>query len=46
MSAACVPERTGASSVLKRVHDTANQVKRLHAIWMDGGYRVLSLGAR
>ncbi|MBE9192908.1 IS5 family transposase [Gloeocapsopsis crepidinum LEGE 06123] len=37
--AASVPERTGAKEVLKRVHDTGNQVNRLHTIWMDGGYR-------
>jgi len=28
-----------AKLVLKRVHDTGNHVKRLHTIWMDGGYR-------
>ncbi len=39
VTAASVPERTGAKVVLKRVHDMGNQVKRLHTIWMDGGYR-------
>ena len=39
VTSASIPERTGAKQVLKRVHDTGNQVKRLHTIWMDGGYR-------
>jgi putative transposase len=39
VTAASVPERTGAKAVLQRVHDTGNHVKRLHTIWMDGGYR-------
>lgn len=39
VTSASLPERTGAKLVLKRVHDTGNQVKRLNTIWMDGGYR-------
>ncbi len=39
VTAASVPERTGAKAVLQRVHDMENHVKRLHTIWMDGGYR-------
>ncbi|MEP0879287.1 transposase [Funiculus sociatus GB2-M2] len=36
---ASVPEPQGAKKVLKRVHGMGNRVKRLHTIWMDGGYR-------
>jgi len=39
VTSASVPERQGAKLVLKRVHDTGDHVKRLHTIWMDGGYR-------
>ncbi len=39
VTSASLPERQGAQQVLKRVHDTGYQVKRLHTIWMDGGYR-------
>ncbi len=39
VTCASLPERLGAKQVLKRVHDTGNQVHRLHTIWMDGGYR-------
>ena len=39
VTSASLPERNGAQQVLKRVHDTGNQVKRLHTIWLDGGYR-------
>lgn len=39
VTAASIPERQGAKEVLKRVHNTGNQVKRLNTIWMDGGYR-------
>ncbi len=39
VTSASLPERQGARQVLKRVHDTGNRVKRLHTIWMDGGYR-------
>lgn len=39
VTSASLPERTGAKLVLKRVHDTGAQVKRLNTIWMDGGYR-------
>ena len=39
VTARSVPERTGAKLVLKRVLDTGELVKRLHTIWMDGGYR-------
>ena len=39
VTSASLPERIGAKLVLKRVHDTGNQVKRLNTIWMDGGYR-------
>lgn len=39
VTSASLPELTGAKLVFKRVHDTGNQVKRLHTIWMDGGYR-------
>ena len=39
MSAANVPERHSAKKVLKRVHRMGDRVKRLHTIWMDGGYR-------
>ena len=38
-TSASLPERQGAKLVLKQVHDTGSQVKRLHTIWMDGGYR-------
>ena len=39
VTSANIPERQGAKVVLKRVHDTGDKVKRLHTIWMDGGYR-------
>jgi putative transposase len=39
VTSASLPERQGAKQVLQRVHDTGHQVKRLHTIWMDGGYR-------
>lgn len=39
VTSASLPERQGAKLVLKQVHDTGSQVKRLHTIWMDGGYR-------
>lgn len=39
VTSASLPERQGAKLVLKRVHDTGNQVKQLNTIWMDGGYR-------
>lgn len=38
-------ERTGAKLVLKRIHNCGNQVKRLHTVWMDGGYRREGFGA-
>lgn len=39
VTSASLPERQGAKLVLKQVHDTRDKVKRLHTIWMDGGYR-------
>ncbi|WP_422614760.1 transposase [Microcoleus asticus] len=39
VTSASVPERQGAKLVLQRVSATGNQVKRLHTIWMDGGYK-------
>ena len=39
VTSACVPERLGGKQVLHRVHQMGNQVKRLHTVWMDGGYR-------
>lgn len=39
VTCASVPEREGAKKVLKRVHRMGDKVKRLHTIWMDGGYR-------
>jgi transposase len=39
VTSASLPERQGAKLVLKRVHDTGNQVKRLHIIWMNRGYQ-------
>jgi putative transposase len=39
VTSASVGERTGAKLVLTRVHGMGNTVKRLHTIWMDGGYR-------
>lgn len=39
VTAASVPEREGAKIVLNRVHRMGDKVKRLHTIWMDGGYR-------
>ena len=39
VTSASVPEREGAKLVLKRVHCMEDQVKRLHTVWMDGGYR-------
>ena len=39
VTSASVPERQGAKLVLKQVSETGNQVKRLHTLWMDGGYR-------
>jgi transposase len=39
VTSASVPERQGAKLVLKKVSETGNQVKRLHTIWMDGGYK-------
>ena len=34
-----LPERQGAKTVLSRVHTMGDRVKRLHTVWMDGGYR-------
>ncbi len=39
VTSASVPEREGAKLVLKRVHCMEDKVKRLHTVWMDGGYR-------
>jgi putative transposase len=39
VTSASVPEREGAKQVLKRVHCMEDKVKRLHTVWMDGGYR-------
>jgi putative transposase len=39
VTSASVPERTGAKKLLARTHLMGNQVKRLHTVWMDGGYR-------
>ena len=36
---ASLPERQGAKTVLNRVHKMGDRVKRLHTVWMDGGYR-------
>ncbi len=39
VTSASLPERTGAKQVLNKVHQMKGKVKRLHTIWMDGGYR-------
>lgn len=39
VTSASVPERQGAKTVLKRFHRMGERVKRLHTVWMDGGYR-------
>ena len=39
VTSASLPERQGAKQVLNRVHRMKSKVKRLHTIWMDGGYR-------
>lgn len=39
VTSASLPERQGAKQVLNRVHYMEDKVKRLHTIWMDGGYR-------
>lgn len=39
VTSASIPERTGAKQVLQEVHHMKGKVKRLHTIWMDGGYR-------
>ena len=39
VTAADVPERQAAKKLLKRVKRMGDRVKRLHTIWMDGGYR-------
>ncbi len=39
VTSASVPDRTGAKKVLQRVHGMGDNVKRLHTVWMDGGYR-------
>ena len=39
VTSASVPERQGAKKVLTRVHQMGDKVKRLHTVWMDGGYR-------
>lgn len=39
VTAGSVPEREGGKKDLNRVHRIGNKVKRLHKIWMDGGYR-------
>lgn len=39
VTGASVPERTGGKEVLKKVYGMGDKVKRLHTIWMDGGYR-------
>lgn len=39
VTSASLPEREGAKKVLLRVHGMGDRVKRLHTIWMDGGYR-------
>lgn len=39
VTSASIPERQGAKKVLERVHGMRDKVKRLHRIWMDGGYR-------
>lgn len=39
VTSASIPERQGAKKVLEQVHDMGSKVKRLHTIWMDGGYR-------
>lgn len=39
VTSASLPERQGAQQVLNKVHGLKGKVKRLHTIWMDGGYR-------
>lgn len=39
VTSAALPERQGAKQVLHKVHRMEGKVKRLHTIWMDGGYR-------
>lgn len=39
VTSASVSEREGGKQVLQRVHSMGGCVKRLHTIWMDGGYR-------
>ena len=39
VTSASVPERQGAKIVLQQVHCMGDNVKRLHTVWMDGGYR-------
>lgn len=39
VTSASVPERQGAKKLLERTHSMGNKVKRLHTVWMDGGYR-------
>jgi hypothetical protein len=39
VTAANVPEREGAKPVLTNVHQLGERVKRVHAVWVDGGYQ-------
>lgn len=39
VTAASVPERDGAKQVLTQVHQLGNRVKRVHTVWVDGGYK-------
>ena len=39
VTSASVPEPAGAKRALKQVYQMKDKVKRLHTIWMDGGYR-------